>query len=128
MKRVAGLRGRYTVKFSDTEFPIPSDLLSVLEKCGMQGFDTTLGKEGEMKYLNMYPVDKETGSFYTIYEGKTRIPRAIKGYLGIKKNGIIVGLFNKLELWGPESWKSYIKHEKKIGAYDVSTPDIEKKI
>lgn len=40
-------------------------------------------------------------------QGRVLIPDYLKEYAGLGKNVIVVGLFNRLELWDEESWKTY---------------------
>jgi len=51
--------------------------------------------------------------------GRVLIPDYLKDYAFLKKNVIICGLSNKLEIWDSQKWESYKKKaEKDIG--DVS--------
>ena len=119
MKRIAsGLKGTYPVKFSDTEIAFPEKILPILESFGIRGFETVLMEEEE-RYLRMFPALEEKGAFFTLEKGKTKIPRAIKDYLGIREEGYLIGMSYILELWGP-SWEKYKKQQKDFSG----TPDI----
>lgn len=48
--------------------------------------------------------------------GRILIPEYLKQYAGLKKNVVICGLFNRLEIWDEEKWSGYKgKVEKEIG-------------
>ncbi|MEM5812446.1 MAG: hypothetical protein QXN71_02630 [Candidatus Aenigmatarchaeota archaeon] len=118
-KIVRGLKGTYLVKFSDTELTFPEKLLSVLEGFSIRGFETVLVKE-EYSYLQMFPTLEEKGYFFTLENGKTRIPRSIKDCLGIENKGYVIGISYMLELWGP-SWEL---HKKQLDSMDFSEIDV----
>ncbi|MEI7749406.1 MAG: division/cell wall cluster transcriptional repressor MraZ [Candidatus Moraniibacteriota bacterium] len=52
-------------------------------------------------------------------QGRVLIPDYLKEYAGLGKNVIVVGLFNRLELWDEDSWKSY-KSEAEKNASEVA--------
>lgn len=39
--------------------------------------------------------------------GRLTIPEYLRNYAGIKKNVIVAGLFNRLELWDEKAWNTY---------------------
>ncbi len=39
--------------------------------------------------------------------GRILIPEYLKKYAGLKKNTVISGLFNRMEVWEANSWKNY---------------------
>ncbi len=48
--------------------------------------------------------------------GRVLVPDYLKEYAGLKKNVIICGLFNRLEIWDDKKWELYRKGiEKKVG-------------
>lgn len=47
------------------------------------------------------------------------IPAALLRHAGIEKRGVIVGMFNRLELWDPDTWNTYLES---MG--DVELPSI----
>ncbi len=48
--------------------------------------------------------------------GRILIPDYLKEYAGLKKDVVVVGLSNKIEIWDKVSWKTYKeKTEKEIG-------------
>lgn len=49
-------------------------------------------------------------------QGRVLIPDYLKDYAGLRKNVVVVGLYNRLEIWGEEKWKAYkAGAEKNIG-------------
>ena len=47
--------------------------------------------------------------------GRILIPDYLKKYAGLKKDVIVCGLFNRIEIWNQEKWETYSKGiEKKI--------------
>jgi MraZ protein len=47
------------------------------------------------------------------------VPTPLLGHAGIEKRVTLVGMFNRLELWNPESWQEYLE-----GMEDVPVPSI----
>ena len=45
--------------------------------------------------------------------GRTLIPDYLKEYAGLKKNVVICGLSNRLEIWDEEKWETYSKKAEK---------------
>ncbi len=39
--------------------------------------------------------------------GRILIPERLKEYAGLNKSVVVAGLFNRLEIWDEEKWKSY---------------------
>lgn len=40
-------------------------------------------------------------------QGRINIPDYLRNYSGLKKQVIIAGLYNRIEIWDEESWKKY---------------------
>ena len=40
-------------------------------------------------------------------QGRILIPDYLRGYAALKKETVIAGLYNRIEIWGRESWKQY---------------------
>jgi MraZ protein len=50
--------------------------------------------------------------------GRILIPEYLKEYAGLKKNTVICGLFNRLEVWDEAKWHTYkTKVEKEVGDF-----------
>lgn len=48
--------------------------------------------------------------------GRILIPDYLKKYASLKKNAVIIGLYNRLEIWSEEKWEFYKQRaEKKVG-------------
>ncbi len=49
-------------------------------------------------------------------QGRILIPDYLKSYAGLRKDAVVVGVFNRLEVWGDEKWNRYkAKAEKETG-------------
>ncbi len=46
-------------------------------------------------------------------QGRILLPEYLKEYAGIKKDIIVAGLFNRLEIWDEKSWEVYKKNAEK---------------
>lgn len=42
-------------------------------------------------------------------QGRAVLPEYLREYAGMKKNLILAGLFNRLEIWDEENWETYKK-------------------
>lgn len=40
-------------------------------------------------------------------QGRVLIPDYLKDYAGLRKGVVVVGLYNRLEIWSEEKWKAY---------------------
>lgn len=40
-------------------------------------------------------------------QGRALLPAYLKSYAGLKKNAIVAGLFNRLEIWNADKWSEY---------------------
>ncbi|OHB57769.1 MAG: cell division/cell wall cluster transcriptional repressor MraZ [Planctomycetes bacterium RBG_13_44_8b] len=40
-------------------------------------------------------------------QGRILIPNYLKEYAGLKKQAIVAGLYNRMEVWDSEAWKQY---------------------
>jgi MraZ protein len=48
--------------------------------------------------------------------GRILLPDYLKEYAGLKKEAIVVGLYNRIEIWSKELWAAYQKKtEKEVG-------------
>lgn len=46
-------------------------------------------------------------------QGRMVIPEYLRKYSGLKKNAVIVGLYNRLEIWDEENWETYKRNTEK---------------
>lgn len=50
--------------------------------------------------------------------GRILIPEYLKGYASLKKNVVVCGLYNRLEIWDELRWETYKKDvEKEVGDF-----------
>jgi len=47
-------------------------------------------------------------------QGRILIPEYLRDFSGIKKDVIVAGLYNRLEIWDAKSWESYKQKTEKI--------------
>ncbi len=48
--------------------------------------------------------------------GRILIPDYLKKYASLKKNAVVIGLYNRLEIWSEDKWDNYRqKAEKEVG-------------
>ncbi len=40
-------------------------------------------------------------------QGRVMIPEYLRSYAGLKKNVVVAGLYNRLEIWDEDVWKKY---------------------
>jgi len=40
-------------------------------------------------------------------QGRISVPQFLREYAGIKKNVIVTGLFNRMEIWAEDAWTAY---------------------
>lgn len=52
-------------------------------------------------------------------QGRILLPDYLREYAGLKKQSIIAGLYNRLEIWDEESWKKY-KEKTEASAEEVA--------
>lgn len=72
------------------------------------------------KYKNL-PDTKEKRNFMRVFlslaticeydkQGRINIPTSLISYANLKKDCVIVGVFDRLEIWSKESWDEFIKN------------------
>jgi len=45
-------------------------------------------------------------------QGRITLPQGLKDFAHIKERVVIIGAFNKIEIWGEERWEKYYKEQK----------------
>lgn len=48
------------------------------------------------------------------------VPAGLLEYAGIEKRSTIIGMFNRLELWAPEAWASYVETMAEVQVPSIS--------
>ena len=75
-------------------------------------------KTQEQKFKTMSFTKAESSRFNSLYfsgacdmvpdkQGRILIPSFLKEYAGIKRDVYIIGVSNRIEIWGCENWKDY---------------------
>lgn len=54
-------------------------------------------------------------------QGRAVIPAHLRTHAGLKNQAVVAGLYNRLEVWEPKSWQSYIKATEANSAEIVGT-------
>ena len=45
-------------------------------------------------------------------QGRILVPEYLKEYAGIKRDVVVVGVSNRIEIWGKESWSAFFENSK----------------
>jgi len=75
----------------------------------------------EQKFKSMPFTKKETRSFNRMFfagavdtapdkQGRFIIPQYLKDYAGIKRETIVIGVSNRIEIWDKKSWKMFYEN------------------
>lgn len=75
-------------------------------------------KSQESKFKSISFTKSEARKFNRLYfagasqiecdkQGRILIPKFLKDYAGIKRDVMIIGVSNRIEVWSQEAWKSY---------------------
>jgi MraZ protein len=48
-------------------------------------------------------------------QGRVMIPDYLRNYAGVKKDVVVIGLYNHLEIWDKETWEKYRVNFEKMG-------------
>ena len=115
---------------------IPSKFREVFKEHFIEKFYVTRGLDGclfvftedewknqESKFKNMPFTKKESRKFNRFYfsgacdlacdkQGRILIPQYLKDYAGIKRDVIIVGVSNRIEIWSRDKWKDFYDNTK----------------
>jgi MraZ protein len=132
------LIGRYDYSVDEkNRLNIPSKLRKSISP---EANNTVIITKSDQKCLDVYPLDKffkkimgkldefsetdEGERFYTSEkgensidssidsQGRINIPKFLLDYAGIKKDVIIIGAFNRIEIWDPDEREKYLKEKK----------------
>ncbi|MDD5450231.1 MAG: division/cell wall cluster transcriptional repressor MraZ [Candidatus Omnitrophica bacterium] len=90
-----------------------------LDKC-LFIFTEDEWKNQELKFKNLSFTKKESRSFNRLFfsgtseleldkQGRILIPKYLKDFAGIKKDIIIIGVSNRIEIWAREVWQEFYK-------------------
>lgn len=93
-----------------------------LDKC-LFIFTESEWKSQESKFKSISFTRAEARKFNRLYfsgasqmefdrQGRILIPKYLKDYAGIKKDVMIIGVSNRIEIWARESWQSYYNNSK----------------
>jgi MraZ protein len=93
-----------------------------LEKCLFM-FTENEWKTQESKFKAMSFTKSESRKFNRLYfsgasqiecdkQGRILIPKYLKDYAGIKRDVVIIGVSNRIEVWSKDSWNQYYSGSK----------------
>jgi len=88
-----------------------------LDKCLFM-FAEDEWKNQELKFKNLSFTKKESRSFNRLFfsgtieieldkQGRLLLPKYLKDYAGIKRDVMIVGISNRIEIWAKEAWHEF---------------------
>jgi len=119
---------------------LPSKVREVCSECGVDRFFMTRGldkcifmfseeewRSQESKFKSIPFTKKESRGFNRMFfsgavdvrpdkQGRFIVPSYLKDYAGIKRDTVVIGVSNRLEIWDSQSWKNF---------FDQSTSDFE---
>jgi len=90
-----------------------------LDKCLFM-FGEEEWKSQELKFKNLSFTKKEARSFNRLFfsgtveieidkQGRILIPKYLKEFAGIKKDVVLIGVSNRIEIWSKEVWNDFYK-------------------
>jgi len=93
-----------------------------LDKC-LFIFTESEWKSQESKFKSVSFTKSEARKFNRLYfsgasdmefdkQGRILIPRYLKDYAGIRRDVVIIGVSNRIEVWAKEAWQSYYNSSK----------------
>ena len=56
-------------------------------------------------YIRMFSASMSVGDFDS--QGRIGIPAELRKYAGLKKDCVVIGAFNRVEIWSNEKWQEY---------------------
>lgn len=110
---------------------LPAKFRDVCKEYGIEKFFITRGldkcifmfsdeewRAQEQKFKSMPFTKQETRSFNRMFfsgaidvlpdkQGRFIIPQYLKDYAGIKRDSIIIGIANRIEIWNTKTWRDY---------------------
>ncbi|MEW6170112.1 MAG: division/cell wall cluster transcriptional repressor MraZ [Candidatus Omnitrophota bacterium] len=103
-----------------------------LDKCLFM-FSEEEWRSAEQKFKNMAFTKQEARTFNRLYfsgavdiildrQGRFIIPQYLKDFAGVKRDVIVVGVSNRIEIWAKEIWEDFYK--KSLSSFE----DIAEKI
>lgn len=103
-----------------------------LDKC-LFLFGEEEWKSQESKFKNLSFTKKESRSFNRLFfsgtqeievdkQGRVLIPKYLKDYAGIKRDLVVIGVANRIEIWAKEVWQEF------YGAQQGSYEEIAEKL
>ena len=102
-----GIEGCLAV-YTETEWKIMSDKLATL----------TISQAEARSFTRMILAGAMEVTLDKL--GRILVPDYLKDYAGLKKNVVVCGLSNRLEIWDSEKWETYKKEAEKGGDEIVS--------
>lgn len=90
-----------------------------LDKC-LFIFGEEEWKSQELKFKNLSFTKKESRNFNRLFfsgtseleidkQGRILIPKYLKDYAGIRRDLVVIGVSNRIEIWAKETWQEYYK-------------------
>lgn len=90
-----------------------------LDKC-LFVFGEEEWKTQELKFKNLSFTKKESRSFNRLFfsgtaeleidkQGRVLIPKYLKDFAGIKRDVVLIGVSNRIEIWSKEIWHEFYK-------------------
>ena len=110
---------------------LPAKFREVYKEHGIERFFLTRGldkcifmfaedewRAQEQKFKNMSFTKQETRSFNRVFfsgavdivpdrQGRFIVPQYLKDYAGIKKDAIVIGVANRIEVWDIKGWENF---------------------
>ena len=113
---------------------LPSKFREICKECSVERFYITRGldkcifmfsadewRTQEQKFKGMSFTKQETRSFNRMFfsgavdvvpdkQGRFIIPQYLKDYANIKRDTVLIGISNRIEIWDKHSWEAFYKN------------------
>ncbi|MCA9409219.1 MAG: division/cell wall cluster transcriptional repressor MraZ [Candidatus Omnitrophica bacterium] len=113
---------------------LPAKFRDVCKDCGIERFFITRGldkcifmfteeewRSQEQKFKNMPFTKQETRSFNRMFfsgavdvmpdrQGRFIVPQYLKDYANIKKEAVVIGVANRIEIWDKKTWETFFSN------------------